>query len=116
MAAIEAKKLSKEEHDELSCVYASLILQDENIEVTSDKLGKLLSVTRNTVEPYWPSLFAKALKGMKVLDLVSNMGSAPQAQAPASTNSQPEAKKDDVVPEKPADEPAPNIGGLFGDE
>ena len=92
MAAIEAKKLSKEEHDELSCVYASLILQDENIEVTSDKLQKLLSATRNTVEPYWPSLFTKALKGLKVLDLVNSMGSAPQAQAPSASDAKPEVK------------------------
>lgn len=40
------------------------------------------------VEPYWPGLFAKALEGVNVRDLITNIGSgvgaAPAAGAPAA--------------------------------
>jgi large subunit ribosomal protein LP1 len=35
------------------------------------------------VEPYWPGLFAKALEGVKVKDLITNVGSGVGA-APAA--------------------------------
>ena len=34
MAAVELSKLSKTEHDELCCVYASLILHDDKVELS----------------------------------------------------------------------------------
>lgn len=39
------------------------------------------------MEPYWPGLFAKALEGVNVRDLITNVGSgaaAPAAAAPAA--------------------------------
>lgn len=35
------------------------------------------------VEPYWPGLFAKALEGINVKDLITNIGSGVGAGAPA---------------------------------
>lgn len=35
------------------------------------------------VEPYWPGLFAKALETTNVKDLITNIGSAVGAAAPA---------------------------------
>mgnify|MGYP006115732893 CR=1 FL=1 len=34
MASVEASKLSKEEHDELCCSYAALMLHDDGLEIT----------------------------------------------------------------------------------
>jgi large subunit ribosomal protein LP1 len=49
------------------------------------------------VEPYWPGLFANALEGVKVADLVTSMGSgagsAPAAAAPVAAAAAPAAKK-----------------------
>jgi large subunit ribosomal protein LP1 len=113
MASVEAKKLSKEEHDELSCVYAALILQDEQMEITSEKLQKLLSVTGNKVEPYWPSLFAKAMKGVNVMNLVSQ-SSGPSAPVQASAAAAaPKEEKKEAEKEAPKEEEGPPVNSLF---
>ncbi len=39
-------------------------------------MNKLIKATGNTVEPYWPILFAKALEGKNINDLISNVGTA----------------------------------------
>jgi large subunit ribosomal protein LP1 len=113
MASVEAKKLSKEEHDELSCVYAALILQDEQMEITAEKLQKLLAVTGNKVEPYWPSLFAKAMKGVNVMNLVSQSApSAPSGQ-PSAVAAAPKEEKKEAEKEVPKEEDAPAVNSLF---
>uniref|UniRef100_A0A0K0G0T9 Large ribosomal subunit protein P1 n=1 Tax=Strongyloides venezuelensis TaxID=75913 RepID=A0A0K0G0T9_STRVS len=60
---------------ELACVYAALILQDEDVSITADKIAALLKAANVTVEPFWPGLFAKALSGVDVAGLISNIGS-----------------------------------------
>eukprot|EP00745_Piridium_sociabile_P019825 TRINITY_DN30165_c0_g3_i1.p1 TRINITY_DN30165_c0_g3~~TRINITY_DN30165_c0_g3_i1.p1 ORF type:complete len:110 (-),score=43.08 TRINITY_DN30165_c0_g3_i1:96-425(-) len=73
--------------DELACVYAALILADDQVAVTADKLTTILKAASVSVEPYWPSLFAKALEGISIKDMVSNVGSsagAAPAAAPAA--------------------------------
>ncbi|CBF81339.1 hypothetical protein AN5719.2 [Aspergillus nidulans FGSC A4] len=68
---------------ELACSYASLILADEGIEITADKLQTLLTAAKvQEVEPIWTSIFAKALEGKDIKDLLTNVGSA-GAAAPA---------------------------------
>merc|ERR1711963_394788 len=69
-------------NDELACVYAALILADDQVAVTADKLSTILKAAGVSVEPYWPSLFAKALDGVNIKDLVTNIGSSAGA-APA---------------------------------
>jgi ribosomal protein L12E/L44/L45/RPP1/RPP2 len=46
-------------------------------------LAKVIKASGNDIEPYWPSLFAKALKGQNIEDLLSNIGSAPVAASAA---------------------------------
>ncbi|KAK9459845.1 ribosomal protein P1 [Lipomyces oligophaga] len=61
--------------------YAALILADAEIEITSDKLLSLTKAAGVEVEPIWASLFAKALEGKDVKDLLTNVGSAGSAPA-----------------------------------
>ncbi|KAF4313812.1 hypothetical protein SLS57_005595 [Botryosphaeria dothidea] len=70
---------------ELASSYAALILADEGIEITSDKLQTLITAAKVAdVEPIWTSLFAKALEGKDVKELLLNVGSGgPAAAAPA---------------------------------
>merc|ERR1711990_637709 len=88
MASVEAGSLSKADHDELCCSYAALMLHDDGVEITAEKLSKVIKASGNEVEPYWPMLFAKALKTANISDLLTNVGSAggggPAAAGPAA--------------------------------
>ncbi|CAK7324277.1 unnamed protein product [Dovyalis caffra] len=75
---------------ELACSYASLILHDEDIAITSDKIAALLKSANLTVESYWPSLFAKLAEKRNVGDLIRNIGAGGGA-APAIVASAPAA-------------------------
>jgi len=66
-------------NDELACVYAALILADDNVDVKGEKIAAILKAANYDIEPYWPGLFASALEGVKVTDLIKNVGSAPVA-------------------------------------
>merc|ERR1712230_304913 len=76
MASQEASSLSKADHDELCCSYAALMLHDDGVDITAEKLSKVIKASGNEVEPYWPMLFAKALKSANVNDLLTNVASA----------------------------------------
>merc|ERR1712060_1020650 len=60
---------------ELACTYAALILNDDDCEITGDKISAILKAAKVDVEPFWPSLFAGALKDVNVRDLITNIGS-----------------------------------------
>ncbi|ORX89159.1 ribosomal protein 60S [Basidiobolus meristosporus CBS 931.73] len=68
---------------EQAIVYAALILQDDGVEITADKLTALTKAANVEVEPVWASLFAKALAGKNLGDLLMNVGSAGAAPAAA---------------------------------
>merc|ERR1711959_803173 len=107
MAEKEASALSQAEHDELCCSYAALMLHDDGVEITAEKLAKVIKDSGNTVEPYWPMLFAKALKSANVDDLLTNVASAGPAAGPAAAGgggaaaaeAPKEEKKEEVVEE-----------------
>ena len=90
--------LSKAEHDELCCVYAGLLLFDDKIEITADKLNKVITSSGNSVEGYYPEFFAKYFSSINLDQVLQNIGSAP-----ASSGS--------VVEEKPAEGKKEEKGG-----
>mmetsp|Transcript_79443 Transcript_79443/g.246416 ORF Transcript_79443/g.246416 Transcript_79443/m.246416 type:complete len:106 (+) Transcript_79443:94-411(+) len=63
-----------------SCIYAALILADDNVPITADKLQAITTAAGAKVQPFWFNLIAKAFEGKDVKELLSNVGSA----APAS--------------------------------
>ena len=85
------ESVDKQTHDEMCCTLAALILYDDGIEVNADKLNKLIAASGNKVEGYWPQLFAKALQGKNIGDLLVGGGPAPAGgstttSAPAESN------------------------------
>ena len=80
---------AKAEHDELACVYAGLLLFDEKIEITADKINKILTASGNKVDDYYPEFFASYLKNADINSLLTA-----SASAPASTEKHEEHKDD----------------------
>ncbi|XP_018332754.1 60S acidic ribosomal protein P1-like [Agrilus planipennis] len=107
---------------ELACVYSSLILADDDVAITSEKIQTILKAANVDVEPYWSGLFAKALEGINIKDLITKLGSSVGAtsvgqaavvSAPAATeNKKEEAKKEEKKEE--SEESDDDMGlGLF---
>lgn len=99
-------------NDELACIYAALILHDDGISVTADKIATILKAAGVSVEPYWPTLFAKALDGVDIGSLLGSLGSAASAVsagpvsgggAPAAAAPAAAAEKEEVKEEKKDD-------------
>ncbi|KAI8990096.1 60s acidic ribosomal protein-domain-containing protein [Pilobolus umbonatus] len=88
---------------ELAVVYAALILEDDNIEITADKLQTLVSAAGVEVEPIWFSLYAKALAGQDLKALLLNVG-APGSGAAASTGASAGAAAADAPAEEEKEE------------
>ncbi|XP_016481971.1 uncharacterized protein LOC107802904 [Nicotiana tabacum] len=59
---------------EVVCTYACLILNDEDIPITAEKISALVKAANVTVEPYWPLLFAKLAEKRNLGDLIMNVG------------------------------------------
>ncbi|CAL5397583.1 unnamed protein product [Camellia sinensis] len=87
---------------ETACTYTSLILFDDGIPATAEKIGALLKAANLSVESYWPNLFAKLAEKKSIDDLIINVASvgaaAPVAVAAPSAGSDaaappPEEKK-----------------------
>jgi large subunit ribosomal protein LP1 len=93
-------ELDKQAHDEFCCTLSALILHDEGLDITADKINKLVNASGNKIDPYWAPLFAKAIAGRNVGDLLAGGGApAPQQQAAAT-----EAPKDKKEPAKKKEE------------
>lgn len=69
-------------NSELAVSLAALILADDGVEITSDKLSTIIKAASvDDVESIWTSLFAKALEGKDVKDMLLNVGSGGGAAA-----------------------------------
>merc|ERR1712221_9604 len=99
---------TKMSNSELACTYAALILADDDVTVTAEKLTWVLKAADVDFEPYWPGLFAKALESVDLKGLITNVGSgvgaapaaggAPAAEAPPAGDAP--AKKEEKVEEE----------------
>ncbi|KAI5116669.1 hypothetical protein M0805_007841 [Coniferiporia weirii] len=105
---------------DLATSYAALILADDGIEITADKIIALTSAASVEVEPIWASLLAKALEGKNVKELLSNIGAGGGAPVAASAGGAPaaaaaaEAPKEEEKKEEEKEESDDDMGfGLF---
>ena len=108
-------------NSELACVYAALILADDDVAVTEDKIKTILKAANVSVEPFWPGLFSNALGSLNIKDLISNVGASVGSGAPAggapATGGAPAAKeeaKEEAKKEESEEESDDDMGfGLF---
>ncbi|VDM34705.1 unnamed protein product [Hydatigera taeniaeformis] len=116
---------------ELACTYASLILADDDIEVTADKLNTILKAANcKFVESYITSLFANALSGRNIRDIISASSNVSVAAAPSAAaasgapkvsggapavEAAPEPKKEEEKKKEESEESDEDMGfDLFG--
>ncbi|XWS35953.1 hypothetical protein CRYUN_Cryun20dG0040900 [Craigia yunnanensis] len=59
---------------EAACSYAALILYDDGIPITAEKIATIVKAANVSVESYWPSLFAKLFEKCNIEDLITNVG------------------------------------------
>merc|ERR1711992_347576 len=88
--------------NELACVYSALILHDDEIPITAEKITSLCKAAKVDIEVIWPTLFAKCLAGQDVGALLSAIGSAPAAGAAAAAAE--ETKKEESEEEESDDD------------
>lgn len=78
---------------EQAAAYAALILADESIAITPEKLQTLLKAAGlEDVEPIWTTLFANALKDKNVKEVLTAV-----TAAPAGRNTVADTKEDGKV-------------------
>ncbi|CAN8295916.1 unnamed protein product [Cochlearia groenlandica] len=105
---------------ELACSYAVMILEDEGIAITADKIATLVKAAGVSIESYWPMLFAKMAEKRNVTDLIMNVGAggggggAPVAAAAPSAGGGTAASAPAAEEEKKKDEPAEESDGDLG--
>ena len=102
---------------ELACVYAALILNDDNIDITTDKINSILSSANVQVESYWIDLFVQYFKNHDISELVkgTNLGNVETAKTETITNEG--AKTSEDKNEENKEEEEVEMGGfddLFG--
>ena len=56
--------------------YSALILADDDVPITAEKLNTILKAANVTVECIWPTLFARALSACNIKDLINNVAVA----------------------------------------
>ena len=55
---------------EISCILASLILVENNIDISEEKLLSLLNFAGIKIERYWPSMFVRLSRNFDLLDIM----------------------------------------------
>ncbi|KMT20212.1 hypothetical protein BVRB_1g002180 [Beta vulgaris subsp. vulgaris] len=106
---------------ELACTYAALLLHDDSVAITAEKITTVISAANIECESYWPSLFAKLLEKKSVEDLIMNVGAgggaAPAAAvAGGGAAAAPAAAEKEEKKEEPEEESDGDIGfSLFDD-
>ena len=116
------KDLSKESKDEMVTTLATLLLHDAGAEITGDKISEVIEASGNSVEKYWPGMFASLASKADISALISSStapgagGSASGSGAAAAPAAAPAAKKEEAKKEEKKEEPAEvaGAGDLFG--
>lgn len=85
---------------ELACVYAALILADDDVAITAEKISTILKAANVEVESYWPGLFAKALESVDVKTLITSVGSGAGGAGAPAAGSAPAAAAEAAVEKK----------------
>lgn len=113
--------LSKDQKDQYATAFAILTLYDGGAEVTSEQISTLLEATGNSVEAFYPIIFANFLNHpLKIAQMIASPGGSGDGGGRGADGSGREggdAEKEEEEKEEEVEEEAPAAGGgLFGDD
>ena len=72
-STLDRKQMTSDEYNENVCSLAAMMLHDDGLEVTASKMAQVIKKSGNVTEPYWPVLFANALKEADVGSLLADI-------------------------------------------
>jgi len=72
---------------ELACTYAALILHDDKVPITAEKINTILKAAGLNIPPFWASLYGKVLASRNLDDLILNAGGGGGAPVPSTAPS-----------------------------
>ncbi|CCH59700.1 hypothetical protein TBLA_0B08840 [Henningerozyma blattae CBS 6284] len=101
---------------ESALAYAALILADSEVEISADNLMALTAAANVPVEGIWADIFAKALEGQDLKDLLVNFsaGAAAPAGAVGAAEGAAGAEAEEEKEEEAKEESDDDMGfGLF---
>merc|ERR1712146_575557 len=112
------QRQEKESHikmstSQLACTYAALILHDDDMQISADNIKALVTAAGVDIETYWPPMFAKALEGKDINELLTTVsggggGAAGPAAAAGAAGGAEEAKEEEKKESSSSDE---DMGG-----
>ena len=117
MVSVEVQAHSDLQKDQLVCTYAALALHDDGLDISEEKLVKMIASSGHQVEPYMPRLFAQALKNVDINALIAQSLSAlagPAVVAPVDNVADKPVVQDVEEPAAPEDDV--DIIDLFDDD
>ena len=79
---LNRQDMTTEEYNDACCSYAALMLHDDGIEISQERLNKAIKSSGNETEAFYPGLYAKALQGADVGALLESVAAAFAAGAP----------------------------------
>jgi len=119
--SLAMKPTTADQKAQLACTLATLILADEKIAITAEKISSILGASSIEVAPYWPGLFKNTFASANVKALVLNApvtaaagpAAATATGAATAAAAEEKPKEEEKKQESEADVGA---GGLFGDD
>ena len=114
MASTSPDKLTQAEYTQLCCTYATLLLHDEGLQITADRITKLLNESNNQIDSFIPTLFAQAVKHLNIGGLLGSIGSGTTSSGPAVEAPQEVTKEEEPAEEEEEDDDFEGALDMFG--
>merc|ERR1711916_139987 len=81
---------------ELACTYAALILHDDKVPITDDKINAILAAAKVDIPAVWAKIFANVLADQDIDSLILNSGGGGGgAAAPAAEEAKEESEEEE---------------------
>lgn len=103
----------------LACCYAALILHDDGVEVSAEKINTILAAAKVEIPGFWAGVFANVLAKHDISKLIAasvSVGGGAGPAGGAAGGAAGDAPAEEEKEEEEEEEADFGGGGLFGDD